>query len=219
MKKLTILLGLLLFLFSPYTVFAKPDNAGSQKGPNVNASEIAKEKTVTAKLKKIVEESEDPEVVAEVEEIVVEQEVVENEADQAMNQTSDRPAAVKFLIGPDYKNLGMLRSQVVHTRNNIKKLEKTLERADEADKPAIEAALLELEESSQEMQANIYSKLGEFSLFGWLFRWLSGFTPPEEVIPSMTPTSTPIGSATPTPEGTITPTPEVTQEPSPTPTP
>ena len=156
------------------------------------------------KLNKIVEETEDPEVEEEVGEVAEEQEQVEEQAEEAIQNTSDRPAAVRFLIGPDYKNLGQLRSDVVHTRNNIRKLEKVLEKVDEGDQSSIEAAILELEESALRLQTEIYTKLGDFSLFGWLFRWLSGFTPPEdEVTPTVAPTVTSEVTATPTLEVTL----------------
>ena len=205
MKKIIILAGLILLLQMPLAVYAKTDNnKGSNNQPSTHASETAREKSALGKLNRIIDETDDPEIEEEVEAIAEEQEQVEEQAEEAIQNTSERPAAVRFLIGPDYKNLGQLRSEVVHTRNNIRKLEKVLERASEEDQPAIEAAVLELEESALKLQTEIYTKLADFSLFGWLFRWLSGFTPPEEeVTPTMTPTVTQEVTATPTPEVTV----------------
>ncbi len=95
------------------------------------------------------------------------------------------------------------------------------EKAGEAEQPAIEAALLELEETASGLQAEMYEKLSGFSLFGWLFRWMNGFTPPVEVTPTVTVTPTISGEVTATPTVTVaaTSTPTVTQSPTETLTP
>jgi len=214
LKKILILTISLFFLFQFFFVVeAKTQNdkgSGNKSEDYVSPSEAAKAKTASAKLNRILDVTEDPEVEEEVGDLVEEQEQVEERSQEVLDETEDRPAAVKFLIGPDYKNLGQLRKEVVQTRNNIKKLEKIQEKVGEEEQPAIEEALLELKESASSLQANIYTKLSDFSLFGWLFKWLNGFTPPEdEVTPTTTVTPTITGELTATPtvvEATLTPT-------------
>jgi hypothetical protein len=223
-KILIITISLFLIFQFFFVVKAKTEvnkGDGSKSEGYVSPSEAAKAKTATAKLNRILEVTTDPEVEEEVGEMAEEQEQVDQRAQQAIDKTNNRPAAVKFLIGPDYKNLGQLRKEVVQTRNNIRKLEQLQEKAGAEELPAIQAALLELEESASRLQSEIYTKLSDFSLFGWLFRWLSGFTPPEDEV-SPTPTTTPtitgvVLTVTPTVELTLTPT--VTASPTMTPTP
>lgn len=176
-------------------------------------SELAKERNALRKLEKIQETTNDPEVEDEVEEVVEEQEEVQEQVEESLDAVDDRPAAVKFLIGPDYKNLGQLRKEVVHTRNNIRKLEQVREKVAGETEVAVDEAIAELEATSLNLQASIGEKLEGFSLFGWLARWLSGFDAPEE------PTETPVPSIEPTgsPEATIVPTEAPTGSPSATP--
>lgn len=186
------------------TVNPKKANVSEEDGEEaLSPSELAKQKTAAKKLLKITEVSEDPEVVEEVEELAEEQEQIESEAEETVEILDQRPAAVKLLIGPDYKNLGQLRSNIVRIRNNIRQLERVQEKAGEGEQAAIGEALAEMEETASGLQAQMYDQLSGFSLFGWLFRWLNGFTPLEE-------------SPAPTPEETVTPT--VTEEATLTPT-
>lgn len=217
-------------MFVPFffVVEAKTDNPNSNKvTANENRLEKAEDNTeielpvveaararsASAKINKIIEETNDPEVIDEVETLVEEQEQVETRAQVALEKTAERPAAVKFLIGPDYKNLGQLRSEIVHIQNNIRHLERLKEKAGEDEVASIDEAILELKESESGLQSEIYNNLSGFSLFGWLFKWLGGFTPEVEVTPTPTATS----SASPT--GTPTAAPTSTASPSPTPTP
>ena len=165
-------------------------------------SELAKERNALRKLEKIQATTNDPEVEEEVEEVAEEQEEVQESIEESLEAVDDRPAAVKFLIGPDFKNLGQLRKEVVHTRNNIRKLEKVSEKVTGETKEAVDEAITELEATSLNLQASIGEKLEGFSLFGWLARWLSGFDAPEEL------SETPVESAEPTvsPEATTVPT-------------
>lgn len=179
----------------------------------MSPSELAKEKTAAKRLLKITEVTENPEVVEEVEELAEEQEQVETEAEETVEVIDQRPAAVRLLIGPDYKNLGQLRSNIVQIRNNIRKLERIQEKAGEDASPAVDEALAEMEEKASGLQAQMYEQLSGFSLFGWLFRWLNGFTPLDE-----SPAPTPVETITPTATGEtdLTPT-DVEEEPTATP--
>jgi len=205
---------------------SRGDNLETEEESTMTTSELAKSKNAVSKLNRIAEVTDDPEIATEVAELKDEQEDIEENTNKLLEKVDDRSAVVKFLIGPDYKNLGQLRKDVVHLRNNIKKLERMQEKASEAEQPAIEAALLELEEKASSLQSEMYKKLSNFSLFGWLFRWMSGFTPEVEVSPTPTitviptsitsPTSTPSATLSPTVTNTPTLTPVVTQEVTPT---
>lgn len=195
------------------------ENDGEDGEVTLSPRELAKQKTAAKKLLKITEVTENEDIVEEVEALAEEQEQIESESEEVIEVIDQRPAAVKLLIGPDYKNLGQLRSNIVRTRNNIRQLERVLEKAGEEEQPAIEAALLELEETASSMQAQMYGQLSGFSLFGWLFRWLNGFTPLEEspAPTPVTPTVVEDTELTPT-DGVEEPTLTPVEEESPTPT-
>lgn len=189
---------------------------------NTSPSEAAKSKVAIKKLEKVQETvAEDPkveeEVEKEVEDVIEEQEQVQENVEDTIETIDQRPSSVKLLIGPDYKNLGQLRKEVVHTRNNIRQLEKLKERVGEDAQAAIDESIAELQETTTNLQASIGEKLEGFSLFGWLFRWMSGFDAPDE------PTGTPVPTGVPTvsPEASDIPTtePEETETPKPTSTP
>ncbi len=240
MKKISLIITvfLLLSFFSP--VLAKSDKAkannskasrtaaedageteeegddtedGDEIGGYVSPSQAAKSRNALRKLEKIQETTNDPEVEEEVEDVVEEQEEVQEQVEESLDAVDNRPAAIKFLIGPDFKNLGQLRKEVVHTRNNIRKLEKISEKVTGETQVAVDEAINELEATSLNLQASIGEKLEGFSLFGWLARWLSGFDAPEEPSPTPEPSVEPTVS----PEATVVPTEAPTGTPSATP--
>ncbi len=191
--------------------------------------ERAKMRQTIRKLNAITAQTTDPEVVEEVEEIVEEQEDAEEGAEEALGEVNKRSNTLKFLIGPDYKNLGQLRKEVVHIRNNIRKLEHVKAKAGEGDQEGIDEAISELQDKQLSLQVTMGEKLSGFSLFGWLSRWLSGFDSTEGPTESPVPSATPTGSAEPTgtpeatpsgtPSATPTESPAATESPEPTETP
>ena len=188
---------------------------GEDTDEELSKSELAKQKNTVRKLNRIKEMVNNPEIGEQIQEMAQEQEQIENDADEALQNANQRSNQLKFLIGPDYKNLGELRKQVVHTRNSIRKLEKLQEKAGEDLSEGFDSAILALEQEAYKMQSQMYENLVEpgYSLFGWLFRWFSGFNP-ELVdidgdtgtpVPLGTPVATVTGVPTATPVSTVTP--------------
>jgi hypothetical protein len=203
------------------------DEGDSEDEETLSPKEAAHKRNTVRKLNKIMEKTSDPEIEEEVEDIAEDQDLSDLRAEEAIEVIDQRPSYVKFLIGPDYKNLGQLRKEVVHVRNNIRKLDKLKEKAGEEEQGAIDEASDVLKAQSYSLQAAIWEKLSGFSLFGWLARWLSGFEPPE-IPPDAEPTPTTTGMPEPTvdltetpvasPSATITETPTVTEVPTASPT-
>ena len=86
----------------------------------------------------------------------------------AMKRVEERGAVRKFFFGSDYKNLGVIRSELATTTQNIAKLKLA------ADKVVFEADKIELNTQIQNLETelikiNTYLKAHEdiFSLFGW----------------------------------------------------
>ncbi len=237
MKRFITVILIVVFFVTSYS-FAQavqPDKAPKEKPPKKNVvvrqnktntatdeaalspREIAKQRQTIRKLNAITVQTTNPEIVEEVEEIVEEQENAEEGAEEAIEEVNKRSNVLKFLIGPDYKNLGQLRKEIVHVRNNIRKLQQISAKAGDEDQEAIEGAISELQDKQISMQMTIGEKLEGFSLFGWLSRWLSGFNSTEGPTESPVPSATPTGSAEPTgtPEATPSGTPSATPTESP----
>lgn len=76
-----------------------------------------------------------------------------------------------FLLGPDYKSLGALRSSLVTTENSITRLERAKGRATSpATVESLDTQIAALKDVASSTQAYIASHSGGFSLFGWLVR-------------------------------------------------
>lgn len=86
----------------------------------------------------------------------------------ALQTMSQRNQAVKFMIGPDYKNAGQVRSDVVGLRNDIKKLEQIKEDSLPADVGDTQTAIDELQIEADELEIQLTKQTSGFSLFGWL---------------------------------------------------
>lgn len=78
-----------------------------------------------------------------------------------------------FLIGSDYKNLGALRSEIVHTRNRISQLNRLIQNAtgtNATDTAEIQSQIKTLEQEQTKIENFINAQEGKFSLFGWLLK-------------------------------------------------
>ena len=94
----------------------------------------------------------------------------------SLDEVDTRPAWKSFLFGPDYKNLGKIRSNLVQTRNQIRKIEKTMEKnMGEEESNTLRARLGELEEERLRIFNYIDERNDGFSLFGWLAKLMSGY--------------------------------------------
>jgi len=91
----------------------------------------------------------------------------------ALQQMSQRNQVLKFMIGPDYKNAGQVRSDVVSLRNDINKLEQIKEESLPADTGDIQGAIDELQAEADSLETRLTEQLSGFSLFGWLVKLLA----------------------------------------------
>ena len=193
MKKITLLAVSVLFLSLCSPAFAKKD-----ADTTVSPKEAAQARNTVRKLNRITNETEDPEIGEEAGELAEEQENIEDRVEETIEEVDKRSSLVKFFIGPDYKNLGQLRKEVVHTRNNVRQLEHLREKAGEEEQGSIDEAIQALQAKASDIQADITERSSGFSLFGWLLRWFSGY---DQTEPPTEPTVTP----EPTVEPTISP--------------
>ena len=85
-----------------------------------------------------------------------------------MTRIENRSKFKTFLMGSDYKNIGMLRSEMVKTRNQIAKLKALAQKTTTTSvKASLNAQIKVLEEQQVKMESFIKAHESNFSLFGW----------------------------------------------------
>jgi hypothetical protein len=98
-----------------------------------------------------------------------------------IEEIDERPAWKKFLLGPDYKNLGELRSNLVHTENNIRKITRTTTRVEGAQSDeALQQQIGDLNHERERIMSIIKEEEESFSLLGWAFKLLAGYDTQEK---------------------------------------
>jgi len=127
-------------------------------------------------------------------------EQVEATAESALNEMYGRPGFLKFIIGPDYKNAGEVRSEIVRLRNEIRQLTRVGEGLSGSDKTAIDQSIAALQEDLTTIETKLSDALEGVSLFGWLSKILTGFaTPTTLATPTPSASATPVSTASPIP--------------------
>jgi len=101
---------------------------------------------------------------------------------EAITKVNNRGKIKIFLIGSDYRNLGALRSEIVHTRNRISQLTRLIQNATGTSATGtatttatttIQAQIQALEQEQTRIENFIKAQEGKFSLFGWLLKLFS----------------------------------------------
>jgi hypothetical protein len=112
----------------------------------------------------------------ELEEIANSAESDTQETTEAIEAVESKPAWKVFLTGPDYKNLGQLRSSLVHNRNETAKLTRALTSVKGyTSDDAITAQLLVLEQERERITSVITENESQFSVLGWVSKLLAGY--------------------------------------------
>lgn len=87
---------------------------------------------------------------------------------EAMVKVEERGSFRKFLFGPDYKNLGIIRSELASTTNNIAQLTSLLSQTmSNTSRVELTAQIQALKNEQLKMNAYITAHEEMFSLFGW----------------------------------------------------
>jgi len=127
--------------------------------------------TAIQNLNRVAKRNNNPEIGEQVRSMVQNHKEVQARTKTALHQMSQRNQAVKFLIGPDYKNAGQVRKDVVGLRNDIKKLEQIKEKSlPVTDVGDVQEAINELQIEADELETQLTERLSGFSLFGWLVK-------------------------------------------------
>lgn len=158
----------------------KPNNKPviSQKGQNApeykeNMKKVAKELRTVSLLE---EQVGNDEVSDEIEEVAVEENEEADDAAEAIGKVESRNRFQTLLMGSDYKNLGELRSQLVRNRNSIRKLVKNANgTVANGSGESVEEQLQTMYQERERIKAVIEENESDFSLFGWVSRFLTGY--------------------------------------------
>lgn len=189
-------------------------NENSIKDDNENELDDTKENTRplenTLKLMtRLQEKVQDKETLQEVSQIRQNQQEAEGTIENSFDDMKARPSIVKFVFGPDYKNAGQVRSEVVKLQATIKQMTRLRDRLSVENQGVVDEAISTMNQELTSIQTKLSESLSGFSLLGWLNKLLSGFTVP---VPEETP------EVLPTPEDTQEPEVEQTLEPTAVPT-
>lgn len=127
------------------------------------------------KLERIQERINNPEIGNQIQQMTEEQNQIQERAEIAIEKIEGRPAYLRFLIGPDYRNAGELRSHIVQIRNQIRQLEQLQEKVTDQESDDIQEVIDGLNEEADSLEQDLSLKLEGFSLFGWLARLFAGY--------------------------------------------
>ena len=166
MKKIIITSAITFFILAtPAVLFAQTNQQG-QTGQQMAGNRGIK--TATENLNRVTERNNNPEIGKQVRSMIQNHQKLQARTMTALHQMSQRNQAIKFLIGPDYKNAGQVRSDVVNLRNDIKQLEQIKDDSLPADAGDIQEAIDELQIEADGLENQLAEQLSGFSLFGWL---------------------------------------------------
>ena len=127
----------------------------------------------TQSLSRVAESTNNPKIGEQVRTMVQNHQQIQTKVQTAVQTMSKRSGIAKFLLGPDYKNAGQVRSNIVDLRNDIDKLERMKADATASDAEDIQMAIDELQAEADVLDTQLEEQLSGFSLLGWLARRLA----------------------------------------------
>lgn len=136
---------------------------------SVAGSSHKKMKVIVGDLEKI---SKDHSVISEkVKEVTKETDDSKEKIFEATKKVEERGGFKTFLIGSDYKNIGVIRSELARARNTLEKLQKI---SDGINDTTIKADLAEQSKAIQSeidtIEGFVNKNESRFSLFGWFVK-------------------------------------------------
>jgi len=202
-KYLYIVFAIFLLVVFTGITLAKSDKSENSEDENSNKPIYVGrqlENTIrnTERLQERLLDTNNEDVEAEVEDIKDEQVDADTEID-------------KFIMGPDYKNAGQVRSQIVQLRNQIEKLTRLKDKLSTTNVATIDETIASLNSDLYDIELKLSEQLKGFSLLGWLSKLLANFT----VVATPTPTGSSVPTVVPSPSAS----PEASSSPVPTETP
>jgi hypothetical protein len=156
--------------------FEKPDKAKGETNAQVHRE---KTEEVVQNLEQVVTQEEaagNSEISGQIGQVVKEQEQTQEQTAEAIEQVEKRGKVKTFLVGTDYKNLGQLRSSLVHNRNDIRKLTQALAQVQGGENTVLlQGQIADLMLERERIKSIIQTNESSFSLFGWVSRFLNNY--------------------------------------------
>ena len=154
MKKIITILAILLVAFTlPSFVLAQGKQQGQGAQQLIGVGNKGIEKAVQ-NLKRVTGRNNNPEIGEQIRSMVQSHEEIQTRTKTALHQMSQRNQVLKFMIGPDYKNAGEIRSDVVGIRNDIRKLERIKENSLPIDVGDVQGAIDELQVEASNLETS-----------------------------------------------------------------
>lgn len=98
----------------------------------------------------------------------------QEEMESALQVTKKRSGVVKFLIGPNYKELKKVENRLENNKNRLEELRGLRNQLkDSSDADVLAQQIQIMEQIGAELESEVNKEKQGISLFGWLFRWIS----------------------------------------------
>ena len=98
----------------------------------------------------------------------------QGEMEGALQVAKKRNGVVKFLIGPNYKELKKVENRLENCKNYLKELEALRDQlGDSADAEILTQQIRSMEQIGAELENEANQEKNGMSLFGWLFKWMA----------------------------------------------
>jgi hypothetical protein len=160
--------------------FKNFEKAAEGKGIRTNA-QIHREKIKEAvtNIKEVAEEEKaagNEEVSQDINEVVNQEEQTDDNVAGSIEKVETKNKWKILLAGTDYKNLGQLRSALVHNRNQIRKLTQSMtQMQDPTTQAELETQITTLMQERERIKTVIQQSEDKFSILGWVFKFLYGY--------------------------------------------
>jgi hypothetical protein len=170
-----------VFLISLIFVVVAGNGAMAQRGQQAGQGQSAGSEgtrgieAATQSLTRVTERVNNPETGEQIRQMVQKHEQVQTRTKTALQLMSQRSQAVKLIAGPDYKNAGQVRNDVVELKNDILELEQIKEEVLPIEAGDVQGAIDELQVEADDLEAQLIEQTSGFSLFGWLGRLLTRY--------------------------------------------
>ena len=106
--------------------------------------------------------------------VVQSQEQNQKGIETELNKAKERSGLVKFIIGPDYKELKKVENRLKSHNKNLEELRKLRDQlTDDVDKNIMAQQIQVMQQVQAELKNEVNEEKKGVSLLGWLFKWFS----------------------------------------------
>jgi len=117
-----------------------------------------------------------PQLGAQIQQMIENQEKVGVRVEQKMARLEEKSAFLKFLYGPNYEKVGEVEKEIVQLKNQLQQMEvlkSKVSSVGEGELVIMDQAIESMEDEILELESDLNAQVSEFSLFGWLNKFLN----------------------------------------------